>query len=58
MMTLLIEVARTRGLREMIGHVLAENRGMLGLSESLGFVVGESSEGPQVRRVALALQSR
>ena len=58
MMTLLIEVARARGLREMIGHVLAENRGMLGLSESLGFVVGKSSEGPELRHVALALQPR
>jgi len=56
MMTLLIEVARARGLREMIGHVLAENRGMLGLSESLGFVVAPSTEGPQVRHVSLALQ--
>ena len=58
MMQLLIDVARARGLREMIGHVLAENRGMLGLAESLGFVAGESSEGPQVRRVSLALQPR
>ena len=58
MMMLLIDVARARGLREMIGHVLAENRGMLGLAESLGFVSGESSEGPQVRRVSLAMQPR
>jgi acetyltransferase len=58
MMTLLIDVARARGLREMIGHVLAENSGMLGLSESLGFVVKPSSEGPQVKQVSLALQSR
>ena len=58
MMTLLIDVARARGLREMIGHVLAENHGMLGLAESLGFAVGSSADGPQVRRVALALQPR
>jgi acetyltransferase len=58
MMTLLIDVARARGLREMIGHVLAENSGMLGLSESLGFMVKPSSEGPQVKQVSLALQSR
>jgi len=56
MMALLIEVARSRGLREMIGHVLAENRSMLALCEALGFASGESEEGPQVRRVALALQ--
>ena len=29
LMSALIEVARARGLRSMIGHVLAENRGML-----------------------------
>jgi len=58
MMTLLIDVARTRGLREMNGHVLADNRPMLALCESLGFGSGESNEGPQVRRVALALQQR
>jgi acetyltransferase len=58
MMTLLIDVARTRGLREMVGYVLADNRSMLALCQSLGFESTESSEGPQVRRVALALQPR
>jgi acetyltransferase len=56
LMTLLIDVARSRGLREMIGHVLADNAPMLALCESLGFSSSESSEGPQVRRVSLALQ--
>jgi acetyltransferase len=58
MMTLLIDVARTRGLREMVGHVLADNRPMLALCQSLGFESAESSEGPQVRRLSLALQPR
>ena len=58
MMTLLIDVARARGLREMIGHVLSENRGMLGLSESLGFTAGSDAEDPQVRRVSLPLVNR
>jgi acetyltransferase len=57
-MTLLIEVACSRGLREMTGHVLADNRSMLALCQSLGFESAESTEGPQVRRVSLALQSR
>jgi acetyltransferase len=57
-MALLIDVARSRGLREMMGHVLAENRSMLALCDSLGFSIGESTEGPQVRRVSLALQAR
>jgi acetyltransferase len=56
MMTNLIDVARSRGLREMNGHVLAENSPMLALCEKLGFSSFESSEGPQVRRVSLALQ--
>lgn len=56
MMALLVEVARSRGLREMIGHVLAENRSMLALCEALGFASGESAEGPQVRRVTLDLE--
>jgi acetyltransferase len=58
MMTLLIDAARTRGLREMNGHVLADNRPMLALCQSLGFESAESSEGPQVRRVSLALRPR
>ena len=56
LMTLLIDVARSRGLREMTGHVLADNAPMLALCESLGFSASESAEGPQVRRVSLALQ--
>jgi acetyltransferase len=55
MMAQLIEVARARGLREMLGHVLAENQPMLALCEELGFESSPSREGPQVRRVLLAL---
>lgn len=55
MMTLLISVARTRGLQTMIGHVMGSNRGMLGLCQSLGFVVTENAEDPLVKRVTLAL---
>jgi acetyltransferase len=55
LMEQLIAVARARGLRRMIGHVLAENRGMIALAQKLGFVIGESGEGPSVRRAMLAL---
>jgi acetyltransferase len=55
LMEQLIAVARARGLRRMIGHVLAENRGMIALAQKLGFVVGDSGEGPSVRRAMLAL---
>jgi len=51
----LIDVARARGLRSMIGHVLSENRGMLQLCQSLGFSIGDSTEGPMIRRATLAL---
>jgi acetyltransferase len=55
MMEQLIEVARARGLRSMIGHVLGENRGMLALCGKLGFTVSDSAEGPIVKRATLAL---
>jgi len=55
MMEQLIAVARTRALRTMVGHVLGENRGMLAMCRTLGFVVSDSAEGPMVKRVSLAL---
>ena len=55
LMTQLIDVARVRGLRSMVGHVLAENRGMLSLCQGLGFVISDSPEGPMLKRATLAL---
>ena len=55
LMEQLIAVARARGLRHMVGHVLAENRGMLALAQKLGFAVGDSAEGAMVKRVTLPL---
>ena len=55
LMMQLIDVARARGLRSMIGHVLAENRGMLSLCQGLGFVISDSPEGPMLKRATLAL---
>ena len=55
MMRELIQAARERGLRSMIGHVLTENRGMLALCTRLGFVVTPGPEDPIVRRVTLTL---
>jgi acetyltransferase len=51
----LIDVARARGLRSMIGHVLAENRGMLQLCQGLGFVITDSLEGAMIKRATLQL---
>ncbi len=51
----LIDVARARGLRSMFGHVLAENRGMLQLCQSLGFAISDSLEGAMIKRATLQL---
>lgn len=55
MMEQLIAVAHASGLRSMIGHVLAENRGMLSLCQQLGFAIADSAEGASVKRATLAL---
>jgi len=55
LMSQLIDVARARGLRSMIGHVLAENRGMLQLCQSLGFAITDSIEGAMIKRATLQL---
>lgn len=55
MMEQLIAMARASGLRSMIGHVLAENRGMLSLCQKLGFAIADSAEGAMVKRAMLAL---
>ncbi|HUG76597.1 MAG TPA: hypothetical protein VML57_03835 [Burkholderiales bacterium] len=39
----------------MIGHVLAENRGMLRLCRNLGFSITDSAEGAMIKRATLAL---
>lgn len=57
LMGLLIDVARARGFREMIGDVLAENRRMLELCTELGFANSESPGDATVRRARLVLTS-
>jgi acetyltransferase len=58
LMSALIEVARNRGLKWMIGHVLAQNAAMLALVGQLGFESDPSSDDPGTRRVTLALRGR
>ena len=58
LMGALIEVARGRGLKWMIGHVLAQNAPMLALVEQLGFESDPSGDDPGTRRVTLALPRR
>ncbi len=49
LMEQLMEAARERRLRLMIGEVLAENRPMLALCRDLGFDIGISPEDPAIR---------
>jgi acetyltransferase len=55
MMAALIEIARARGLEEMVGLVHAANTPMLRLTEGLGFVREPQQGDPGTRRMALAL---
>jgi acetyltransferase len=57
LMELLIEVARARSLKAMVGHILANNQGMLNLCAELGFMIGESPDGPTLKRAVLHLTS-
>jgi acetyltransferase len=60
MMSALVDTARNRGLKTMIGWVLAVNGPMLRLCSELGFV-GTPDEDPYTRRMVLdlaAAQSR
>ena len=55
MMSRLMEVAVSRGLKTMVGYVATENRGMLDLCESLGFAVEREPDDPHTRRVTANL---
>ncbi len=57
MMERLIEVARSRGIEEMIGWVLATNSAMLDMVENLGFHVAAEVDDPLTRRVTLKLHT-
>jgi acetyltransferase len=56
-MSLLIDAARRRGLKEMEGFVLAENQSMLGLARRLGFTIATDPDDRALRICRLALDS-
>lgn len=58
LMAKLIDVARSRGIREMFGEILATNHGMLMLVKSLGFRLGRHPEDGTVVHAVLDLQAR
>jgi acetyltransferase len=55
MLQTIIDVARSRGLEVMVGHVLAANQPMLTLCAKLGFRISEHPEDSTVRRAILDL---
>jgi acetyltransferase len=57
MLEMLIDVARSRGLRTMMGHILSMNQPMIKLSEKLGFAIADGVDDPTTKRATLALES-
>ncbi|MEO5733968.1 MAG: bifunctional acetate--CoA ligase family protein/GNAT family N-acetyltransferase [Rubrivivax sp.] len=55
LMLSIIEVARSKGLAEIMGLVLSNNAAMLRLMDSLGFKVARYPEDPDFRIVTMAL---
>ena len=55
LMTALIGAAKRRGLLEMEGYVLADNRSMLRLASRLGFGISQDPDDPSVRICSLRL---
>ena len=55
LMTALMDVARSRGLKRMEGEVLSANQGMLRLVSSLDFTVSANPDDPSVMRVTKTL---
>ena len=55
LMRRIIDYARNRGIGEIFGEVLAENRPMLRLCEAFGFKKRRDPEDPGVMIVSLAL---
>jgi acetyltransferase len=55
LMELIIAYAKSRGIRQLFGDVLAENHRMLQLARDLGFTAKAIAEGPSVVRVTKTL---
>ena len=55
MMNMLIECARRRGFKRLVGSVLAINQSMLGLAKALGFVAQADPDDRELVIVTLEL---
>jgi acetyltransferase len=51
----LVDIARSRGLREIYGEILSSNRRMLELCRKLGFTMGRSPDDATVTRASFKL---
>ncbi len=58
LMQQLVAHARRRGIGEIVGDVLAENRSMLQMCRDLGFEVTHDPEDPQLMRVRLVVEKQ
>jgi acetyltransferase len=56
LMTRLIQLARQRGLNELVGQVLPENTAMLRLCRAFGFTIAVDPRDPKLERVSKTLQ--
>jgi acetyltransferase len=56
LMDRIIGYARGRGLKTLVGYVLAENQAMLALSQRLGFAPARLPDDSTVIKVSLPLQ--
>jgi acetyltransferase len=56
LMRRIIDYARNRGIKDLFGHVLRENRSMLKLCKILGFTESFVPDDPSIVSVSLALQ--
>jgi acetyltransferase len=57
LMTRLTQLARQRGIDELVGEVLPENAAMLQLCREFGFTIGIGPSDPKLRRISKALQN-
>jgi acetyltransferase len=57
MLEMLIDVARSRGLKAMVGHMLSINQPMIRLAEKLGFGIADSPGDPTTKRATLPLEN-
>jgi acetyltransferase len=57
LMARLTQLARQRGIDELVGEVLPENTAMLQLCREFGFTIGIHPGDPRLRRISKALQN-